>query len=91
MTPLSPSLCLVSWGTKDLQFVDTSRDIESGNLVTHNGITAQWLSPNGSGYVAPLDRLPQDQPPRYSGFEDWWARVIFVDKMARKLLEVAWC
>lgn len=67
-------------GQKGMLFYDTIVPRHPGTIITYNGITAMNLTPDGATYVAPLDLLPPDIPPRYVSFDEWWNRVIFVDQ-----------
>lgn len=71
-------------GCKSMQFYDTSIPRHPATIMTYNGITAMSLAGQQATYVAPLDELPPDSPPRYVSFDQWWSRVIFVDKSGRE-------
>jgi hypothetical protein len=81
-TPNSKSL-LGQLGRKS-QFYDTSIPRHPGTIMTYNGITAMSHAGQEATYVAPLDELPPDSPPRYVSFDEWWNRVIFVDEAGRE-------
>jgi len=82
-TPNSRSL-LGQLGHKSMQFYDTSIPRHPGTILTYNGITAMDITPQEAMYVAPLDNLPPDSPPRYITFDQWWNTVIFVDEARRE-------
>lgn len=71
-------------GLKTIPFYDTSIPRHPKTIMTYNGITAIGLTSQGATYVAPLDELPADSPPRQVSFEQWWNGVIFVDQGGRE-------
>jgi len=71
-------------GLKAVHFYDTSIPRHPETILTYNGITAICLTSQGATYVAPLDELPADSPPRQVSFEQWWNGVIFVDNGGRE-------
>lgn len=72
-------------GKKGIQFYDTARVVLPDNPLTQNGITALLLTPEGSTrYHAPLDNVPPPGP-IWLEFDEWWDKVIFVDKYKRQI------
>lgn len=67
-------------GQKTIRFYDTSIPRDPETVITYSGLTAIDVTPQGATYVAPLDHLPPDCPPRWISFDEWWNGVIFVDK-----------
>jgi hypothetical protein len=67
-------------GQKSIKFYETSIPRNPRNIMTYSGLTAIELTPEGAKYVAVLDMLPPDSPPRWVSFDEWWNRVIFVDQ-----------
>lgn len=71
-------------GLKAIPFYDTSILRHPKSIMTYNGITATDLTSQGATYVAPLDELPPDNPPKRVSFAQWWNGVIFVDQGGRE-------
>jgi hypothetical protein len=71
-------------GEKNICFYDTSILYNPKTSITYNGITAINLTPQGATHVALFNDLPTDCPPRWVSFEEWWNRVIFIDKEGSK-------
>lgn len=69
-------------GKKSAKFYDTSLRTEPNSLISHCGLVGIVIE-NGT-YFAPLDDLPPTEPPWWIQFEEWWGRVIFVDKRAQR-------
>lgn len=70
-------------GEKTIRFYDTSVPRHPKNILTYSGLTAINLAPGEAKeakYIAFLDNLPPDCPPRWVSFDDWWGGVIFVDR-----------
>ncbi len=67
-------------GQKTIRFHDTSVPRHPKTIITYSGLIAMNLTPQGAKYVAVLDMLPPDCPPRWVSFDEWWNRVIFVDQ-----------
>lgn len=67
-------------GQKTIRFYDTSVPRDPQTVLTYSGLTATNLTPQGAKYVAPLNHLPPDCPPRWISFDEWWNGVIFVDQ-----------
>ncbi len=67
-------------GQKTIQFYETSIPRDPRTIMTYSGLTAMELIPQEAKYVAVLDELPPDCPPRWVSFDEWWNRVIFVDQ-----------
>jgi len=70
-------------GQKTIDFYDTSVPRHPKNILTYSGLTAINLAPGEAKeakYVALLDNLPPDYPPRWVSFDEWWNRVIFADQ-----------
>jgi len=67
-------------GRRSMQFYDISIPWHPATIITYNGITAMSLTGQQATYVAPLDELPPESPPRYVNFDQWWSGIIFVDK-----------
>jgi hypothetical protein len=67
-------------GQKSIQFYETFIPRELRTIMTYSGLTAIELTPEGAKYVAVLDMLPSNCPPRWVSFDEWWNRVIFVDR-----------
>ena len=71
-------------GMKSVKFYDTAIPDQPGNLMTYAGITAMLVGGGAVKYVAPLDQLPAEEPPRWVDFGDWWNGVIFSDVEKRE-------
>jgi hypothetical protein len=67
-------------GQKTIQFYDTSIPRDPRTIVSYSGLAALNMTPQEAKYVALLDDLPTDCPPRWISFDEWWNRVIFVDR-----------
>ncbi len=67
-------------GQKSIQFYETSIPCDLRTIMTYSGLTSIEQTPEGAKYVAVLDMLPPDCPPRWVSFDEWWNRVIFVDR-----------
>lgn len=67
-------------GRKNIQFYDTCIPRDPKTVITYTGNIAINQTSSGAKYIAPLDYLPPDCPPKYVSFEDWWNGDIFVDK-----------
>jgi hypothetical protein len=67
-------------GQKSIKFYETSIPRNPRNIMTYSGLTAIELTSEGAKYVAVLDMLPPESPPRWVSFDEWWNRVIFVDQ-----------
>ncbi len=70
---------LTQLSKKNIEFYETSTDAYSDNPLTFNGILGILITPEGPKYLAPLDDVPPPGP-TWAQFDDWWNRVIFVDK-----------
>jgi len=70
---------------KDISLHDTSSDYDPKNLMPTMGLITMKVGKNG-GYVPPLDDGP---PIRYTKgrvpFDDWWNKIVFVDKKGNNL------
>ncbi len=82
-TQSSKSL-LSQLGRKNMQFYDTALPRPPMTIMTYNGITAMNIRPQGATYVAPLDNLPPGSPAEFVSFDEWWNKVIFLDKSGRE-------
>jgi hypothetical protein len=87
-TSKSTSL-LTQLNKKNISFYDTALDYDPANLLsTHGLIGIQYTTgtPSDTGYIAPLD---DGAPPRYLKgkvpFDDWWNKIVIVDKNKNKL------
>ena len=69
-------------GKKCAKFYDTSLRVEPNSLISHSGLVGIVIE--SGTYFAPLDDLPPTEPPWWIEFDEWWSRVIFVDKMGRR-------
>jgi len=67
-------------GQKSIKFYETSIPRNPRNIMTYSGLTAIELTSEGAKYVAVLDTLRPDSPPRWVNFDEWWNGVIFVDQ-----------
>ncbi len=67
-------------GQKTIPFYDTSVPRHPETIATYSGLTAIQQTPQGATHVACLDMLPPDCPPRFISFDEWWNRIVFVDK-----------
>ena len=67
-------------GQKSIQFYETSVPRNSRTIMTYSGLTAIDQTSERAKYVAVLDMLPPDCPPRWVSFDEWWNGVIFVDQ-----------
>ncbi len=67
-------------GQKSIQFYETSIPCDPRTIMTYSGLTAMEKTPEAAKYVAVLDMLPPDCPPRWVSFDEWWNRVIFVGR-----------
>jgi hypothetical protein len=67
-------------GLKTVKFFDTSVPYNPKTILTHSGITAINLRPEGAVHIAPLDGLPSGHIPKWVSFDEWWEGIIFVDK-----------
>ncbi len=67
-------------GQKTIHFYDASMPRHPKIITTYNGLAAMSLTPQGATYVALLDDLPPDNPPRWINFDEWWNMVTFIDK-----------
>ena len=66
---------------KTLSFYDASIPRDKNIITTYNGLAAMNFTPQGTAkYIALLDNLPPDNPPRWISFDDWWNMVVFIDK-----------
>lgn len=65
---------------KSIQFYETSIPRNPRTIMTYSGLTAMNLTTEGAKYVAVLDDLPPDSSPRRVSFNEWWNKVIFVDR-----------
>ena len=69
-------------GQKAIPFYDTSLPYNPKSIMTYSGLTAMTLTEQEAAHVALLDNLPPESPPRWVDFDEWWDRVIFIDKNA---------
>jgi hypothetical protein len=84
-TPHSISL-MTTLGIKGIKFSDTSYDYDPRNLVSFAGLVLIHKFPGGAEYV------PRCKPPRKPNretikcvpFDDWWYKVVVVDKQKNK-------
>ena len=67
-------------GQKAIPFYDTSLPYNPKNILPYVGLTAMNITPQGAAYVALLDNSPPDSPSHWAVFDEWWNRVIFIDK-----------
>jgi hypothetical protein len=85
-TAKSTSL-LTQLNKKNLPLYDTSLDYDPANLIVTHGLIMLKLTgiPADTGYIAPLD---DGVPHRYTKgkvpFEDWWNKIVIVDKYKNK-------
>ncbi len=69
-------------GQKAVQFYDTSLPHNPNSWMPYIGLTAMARTNQGATYVALLDNLPS--PPRWVALDEWWDKVIFIDKNASR-------
>ncbi|HEY8032118.1 MAG TPA: SEC-C domain-containing protein [Methylocella sp.] len=69
-------------GIKNRDFVDTSFDFDSKNLLSHESIVGTVIGSAGTRYVAMLDNVPAF---KNVAFDVWWNKPVFVDKDRRTL------
>jgi len=67
-------------GQKAIPFYDTSLPYNPKSKMPYIGLTVMTLTKQEAAYAALLDNLPPDTPPRWVDFDEWWNRVIFIDK-----------
>ena len=77
-TNLSKSL-LDQLNLKNNKFYDTSLPTNKNISSTYNGLVGINLTNDEVKYIALLDELPPDNPPRWISFDEWWNKVIFID------------
>ncbi len=82
-TNFSESL-LGQLGQKAIPFYDTSVPYNPKSFMPYMGLTAMALTKEGATHVALLDMLPPESPPRWVDFDEWWDKVIFIDKNASR-------
>jgi len=80
-TAMSVSL-LSQLAMKDQKFVSTAIEHNPKNILTHSGLVAQYMTANGTEYIAPLDDVVGV---RYLDFKDWWDEIVFLDVRGRSL------
>ncbi len=71
-------------GKKNINFYDTTIPYNPKTFLTYNGLTAMNLTPEGATYECLFDELPPDSPPRWVSFDEWWNRLIFIDRKGIK-------
>ena len=69
---------------KNLEFYDTSSDLDPQNVLAHGGLITILTGPYQTRYVARLDNFPINAVKRID-FDSWWNKPVFVDKQGRKL------
>jgi len=82
-TSISKSI-LGQLGQKNIPFYDTSLPYNPKSIMPYIGLTAINLTKQGATYIALLDNLPPESPPHWVDFNEWWNRVIFIDKNANE-------
>lgn len=65
---------------RDILFYDTSRDLDPINLLTDIGLALIKASPHGVEYHAGLDDIPPERLNKKIPFNDWWSKVVIIDK-----------
>ncbi len=71
-------------GQKAINFYDTSIPCPPKEILTYSGIIGMNITRQGVKYLAPLDFLPPESPPRWISFEEWWDAIIFIDQKGNK-------
>ena len=69
---------------KNLEFYDTSSDLDPQNVLAHGGLITILTGPYQTRYVARLDNFPINAVKRID-FDSWWNKSVFVDKQGREL------
>lgn len=69
-------------GQKNIPFYDTSLPYNPKSIMPYVGLTAMDVTKQLATHVALLDNLPPESPLRWVDFDEWWNRVIFIDKNA---------
>lgn len=73
---------LAQLGLLNTDFIDTAREIDPDNLLSHSGLTMMLHGGVNGGFAAPLD----DTPFKVSRpFADWWAAPVMKDGQRRIL------
>lgn len=70
---------------KNLEFFDTSFDLDPQNKMTHHGLVFIAIGPRQTRYVAMLDDLPPNITVKKVDFDIWWNKPVFVDNQGRVL------
>lgn len=60
-------------------FLDTARDANPKNLISHHGLVSLQVGGGKGRYHAQLDGNFPGTPNRYVFFRDWWNKVVIVD------------
>ena len=63
-----------------IQFYDTSTDYDPENLLSHSGLVSLEVSTQGARYKPRLGQSPSGKILRRTALEDWWTKVVIVDK-----------
>lgn len=80
----SSSHSLLGQMGKNLEFYDTSSDLDPGNILAHGGLIANLVGPNQNRCVARLDNFPINTV-KMIDFDNWWNKPVFVDRQGREL------
>ena len=80
----SSSHSLIGQVGKNLEFLDTSSDLDSNNILAHGGLIVLLNELHQTRYVAMLDNFPSNTI-KMIDFDSWWSKPVFVDKKGRKL------
>ena len=73
-------------GIKDIDFFDSSSDYDPQNLLTFSGLVFIKKFPGGAEYVPKcvLPPKPSNKQSKSIPFEEWWNKVVIVDKHKNK-------
>lgn len=69
---------------KNIKFYDTSLPSNEDANLPYNGLVGMDITPRVAKYIALLDELPPETPPNWVSFDEWWEKVIFINKTRNK-------